>query len=158
MLFADESGDSLHRGTIRNRLRRLTELEGRPAAEWFSLQALRRVGATHNYERGVDLVAIQQMLGHRTVSSTTRYVRPSATFIEDTYQRAVTSTLAELAGKDTTVCGWPPPSARCVPGPNCGGCWPRRPAGAVLGVCVRAGHQRVLTGEDDHVGCVVHGP
>ncbi|MEE1829932.1 hypothetical protein PUT24_03465, partial [Streptomyces sp. SP17KL33] len=47
----------------------------------------------HNYERGVDLVAIQQMLGHWTVSSTMRYVRPSATFIEDAYQRAVASTL-----------------------------------------------------------------
>jgi hypothetical protein len=31
----------------------------------------------------VDLVAIQQMLGHWTVGSTMRYVRPSATFIED---------------------------------------------------------------------------
>jgi Phage integrase family len=56
--------------------------------------------ATHNYERGVDLVAIQQLLGHWTVSSTMRYVRPSATFIEDAYRRAVTSTLAELSGED----------------------------------------------------------
>ena len=42
-------------------------LEGRPAAEWFSPHALRRACATHNYERGVDLVAIQQLLGHWTV-------------------------------------------------------------------------------------------
>ncbi|WP_405636908.1 site-specific integrase [Streptomyces sp. NBC_00117] len=103
VLFADESGGSLHRGTIRNRLRYLMELEGRPAAERFSPHALRRACATHNYERGVDLVAIQQMLGHWTVSSTMRYVRPSATFIEDAYQRAVASTLAELTGKDTTA-------------------------------------------------------
>jgi site-specific recombinase XerD len=47
----------------------------------------------------VDLVAIQQLLGHWTVSSTMRYVRPSATFIEDAYRRAVTSTLSELAGE-----------------------------------------------------------
>ena len=52
--------------------------------------------ATHNYERGVDLVAIQQLLGHWTVSSTMRYVRPSATFIEDAYRRR-----------------WPPRSASC---------------------------------------------
>ncbi|MDQ0305595.1 site-specific recombinase XerD [Kitasatospora herbaricolor] len=69
VLFADESGGSLHRGTIRNRLRYLMELEGRPAVERFSPHALRRACATHNYERGVDLVAIQQMLGHWTVSS-----------------------------------------------------------------------------------------
>ncbi|MFF4607829.1 tyrosine-type recombinase/integrase [Streptomyces sp. NPDC001339] len=103
VLFADESGGPLHRGTIRNRLRYLMELEGRPAADWFSPHALRRACATHNYERGVDLVAIQQMLGHWTVSSTMRYVRPSATFIKDAYQRAVSSTLAELSGKDTTA-------------------------------------------------------
>jgi len=103
VLFADESGGPLHRGTIRNRLRHLMELEGRPSAEWFSPHALRRACATHNYERGVDLIAIQQMLGHWTVSSTMRYVRPSATFIEDAYRRAVTNTLSELTGEDPTA-------------------------------------------------------
>lgn len=100
VLFADESGGPLHRGTIRNRLRYLLELEGRPASEWFSPHSLRRACATHNYERGVDLVAIQQMLGHWTVGSTMRYVRPSATFIEDAYRRAVSTTLADLEGDD----------------------------------------------------------
>jgi hypothetical protein len=46
------------------------------------------------------LIAIQQMLGHWTVSSTMRYVRPSATFIEDAYRRAVSGTLGELAGEE----------------------------------------------------------
>jgi integrase/recombinase XerD len=96
VLFADESGGRLHRGTIRNRLRYLLELEGAAAADRFSPHALRRACATHNYERGVDLVAIQQMLGHWTVGSTMRYVRPSETFIEDAYRRAVSATLAGL--------------------------------------------------------------
>jgi integrase/recombinase XerD len=100
VLFADESGGALHRGTIRNRLRYLMQLEGRPQSDWFSPHALRRACATHNYERGVDLVAIQQMLGHWTVGSTMRYVRPSATFIEDAYRRAVTTTITELSGED----------------------------------------------------------
>lgn len=103
VLFADESGGNLHRGTIRNRLRYLMEAEGRPAADRFSPHALRRACATHNYERGVDLVAIQQLLGHWTVSSTMRYVRPSATFIEDAYRRAVANTLGELTGEDPTA-------------------------------------------------------
>ena len=98
VLFADESGGAMHPGTVRNRLRYLMGLEGRPQAEWFSPHAMRRACATHNYERGVDLVAIQQMLGHWTVSSTMRYVRPSATFIEDAYRRAVSGTLSEPAG------------------------------------------------------------
>jgi integrase/recombinase XerD len=100
VLFADESGGALHPGTVRNRLRYLMTLEGRPRVEWFSPHALRRACATRNYERGVDLVAIQQMLGHWTVSSTMRYVRPSATFIEDAYRRAVSGTLGELAGRE----------------------------------------------------------
>ena len=59
VLFPDESGQALARGTVRNRLRHLMELEGRPASERFSPHALRRACATHNYERGMDLVAIQ---------------------------------------------------------------------------------------------------
>jgi integrase/recombinase XerD len=51
VLFADESGGVLHRGTIRNRLRYLMQLEGRPVTERFSPHALRRVCATHNYDR-----------------------------------------------------------------------------------------------------------
>src|SRR5260370_13752137 len=74
-LFCDESGGQLATGTVRNRLRHLMKLEGPPAAEWFTPHSLRRAFATHNYERGMDLVAIQQMLGHWTGASTIRYVR-----------------------------------------------------------------------------------
>ena len=95
-LFCDEGGGVLHRGTIRNRLRYLLELEGGPSEGRFSPHGLRHACATHNYERGVDLVAIQQMLGHWHVGTTMRYVTPSATFIEDAYRRAVSTTLAEL--------------------------------------------------------------
>jgi hypothetical protein len=38
------------------------EIEGRPAADWFTPHSLHRACATHNYERGMELVAIQQML------------------------------------------------------------------------------------------------
>ena len=95
-LFCDEGGGVLHRGTIRNRLRYLLELEGGPAEERFSPHGLRHACATHNYERGVDLVAIQQMLGHWHVGTTMRYVTPSATFIEDAYRRAISTALADL--------------------------------------------------------------
>lgn len=95
-LFSDEGGGAIHRGTIRNRLRHLLELEGRTAEERFSPHGLRHACATHNYERGVDLVAIQQMLGHWNVGTTMRYVTPSATFIEDAYRRAVSSTIEQL--------------------------------------------------------------
>lgn len=99
-LFCDEGGGGLHRGTIRNRLRRLLELEDRPDTERFTPHGLRHACATHNYERGVDLVAIQQMLGHWHVGTTMRYVTASATFIEDAYRRATSVTLATLSEED----------------------------------------------------------
>jgi integrase/recombinase XerD len=100
VLVCDESGGRMAAATIRNRLRHLMSVEGCPQAEWFSPHGLRRACATHNYERGVDLVAIQQLLGHWTVASTMRYVRPSETFIEDAYQRAISATLGELTGQE----------------------------------------------------------
>lgn len=96
VLFCDQSGGTLNRGTIRNRLRYLQNLECSEPADRFSPHGMRRACATHNYERGVDLVAIQQLLGHWTVGSTMKYVRPSATFIEDAYRNAVSSTLSAL--------------------------------------------------------------
>lgn len=95
-LFCDEGGGVLHRGTIRNRLRYLLDQEGGLPEDRFSPHGLRHACATHNYERGVDLVAIQQMLGHWHVGTTMRYVTPSATFIEDAYRRAISATLADL--------------------------------------------------------------
>ncbi len=90
------------RGTIRNRLAHLLDCEAAAAGEVtlvrFSPHGLRHACATRNYERGVDLVAIQQMLGHWHVGTTMRYVTPSATFIEDAYRRAVSGTLASLEG------------------------------------------------------------
>ena len=47
----------------------------------------------------MDLVAIQQMLGHWHVGTTMRYVTPSATFIEDAYRKAVSGALSELGGE-----------------------------------------------------------
>jgi len=99
-LFCDEGGGQLATGTVRNRLRHLMKLEGRPAGDWFTPHSLRRACATRNYERGMDLVAIQQMLGHWTVASTMRYVRPSETFIEDAYRRAVSAAIGELTEGD----------------------------------------------------------
>lgn len=98
-LFCDEGGGPISRGTIRNHLARLLVMEGGRAEERFTPHSLRRACATHNYERGVDLVAIQQLLGHWQVGTTMKYVAPSATFIEDAYRRAISATLNELEGE-----------------------------------------------------------
>jgi len=96
VLFCDEGGGLMNSGSIRNRLAHLCLEEGRPVHERFSPHDLRHACATRNYERGIDLVAIQQMLGHWNVGTTMRYVTPSATFVEDAYRRAISATLAGL--------------------------------------------------------------
>jgi integrase/recombinase XerD len=96
VLFCDEGGGALATGTVRNRLRYFLRVEGRPTHEGFSPHDLRHACATRNYERGVDLVAIQQMLGHWHIGTTMGYVSPSTTFVEDAYRRAVSATLTEL--------------------------------------------------------------
>lgn len=102
VLFPDQSGQHLHRGSVRNRLTHLLDLEGVPATDRFSPHALRRACATHNYERGMDLVAIQQLLGHWAIGTTMHYVSPSATFIEDAYRKAISATLSGLEAESDT--------------------------------------------------------
>jgi site-specific recombinase XerD len=97
-LFCDEGGGAIHRGTVGNRLRVALAGEGAGPEGHFSPHDLRHACATHNYERGVDLVAIQQLLGHWRIGTTMGYVRPSETFIEDAYRRALSANLAQLAG------------------------------------------------------------
>ncbi|WP_370270846.1 hypothetical protein [Streptomyces sp. V4I8] len=42
----------------------------------------------------MDLLTVQQLLGHRHIASTMAYVRPSLTFVEDAWRRATLTGLA----------------------------------------------------------------
>ncbi len=52
VLLCDEPGSRMVAATIRNRLRHLMTVEGRPESDWFSPHGMRRACVTHNYERG----------------------------------------------------------------------------------------------------------
>ncbi|MFD9244541.1 tyrosine-type recombinase/integrase [Streptomyces sp. NPDC059556] len=97
-LFCDEDGRPMKTGTVRDRLARLLDLEGAGRDERFTPHALRRACATHQYERGMDLIAVQQLLGHRHIASTMAYVKPSQRFVEDAWRRATDSAVQVLAG------------------------------------------------------------
>ncbi|NUK22834.1 site-specific integrase [Streptomyces lunaelactis] len=97
-LFCDDDGHALKPGTVRDRLARLLDLEGVGWEERFTPHALRRACATHQYERGMDLIAVQQLLGHRHIASTMAYVKPSQKFVEDAWRRATDSAVRVLAG------------------------------------------------------------
>ncbi|WSK73867.1 site-specific integrase (plasmid) [Streptomyces sp. NBC_01276] len=96
-LFCDDEGEPLKTGTVRDRLARILDLEGVVWEERFTPHALRRACATHQYERGMDLIAVQQLLGHRHIASTMAYVKPSQRFVEDAWKRATDSAVRALA-------------------------------------------------------------
>jgi site-specific recombinase XerD len=97
-LFCDVQGDALKPEAVRSRLARLLELEGRPESDRFTPHDLRRACATHHYEQGMDLLTVQQLLGHRHIAATMAYVRPSLTFVEDAWRRATLTAITGLAG------------------------------------------------------------
>jgi site-specific recombinase XerD len=97
-LFCDPSGEALKQETVRDRLSRLLDAEDRPASDRFTPHDLRRACATHHYEQGMDLLTVQQLLGHRHIASTMAYVRPCLTFVEDAWRRATLTALTGLAG------------------------------------------------------------
>ena len=139
-LFCDEGGGRMHRGTVRNRLACLLDLEqaaagtdrgGEPARVRFSPHSLRHACATRNYEHGVDLVAIQQMLGHWHVGTTMRYVHP----VGDVHRgRLPPRGLWHAGGPGRRRrcrldggCGWPRRTGKSGPARSCAACWPNGP-------------------------------
>jgi integrase/recombinase XerD len=97
-LFCDAYGEALKPETVRDRLSRLLDTEGCPESDRFTPHDLRRACATHHYEQGMDLLTVQQLLGHQHIASTMAYVRPSLTFVEDAWRRATLTAVTGLAG------------------------------------------------------------
>jgi hypothetical protein len=109
-------------GTIRNRLAHLLDCEATATGEAslvrFSPHGLRHACATRNYERGVDLVAIQQMLGHWHVGTTMGYESQGSEIASDVRETAghqVIVTLERCLRLDTWRCGSACPRAMGPP-------------------------------------------
>ena len=85
-LFLNQRGGRLTPTTVRALLRRA--LEAAAVRARVSPHALRHSFATHLLNRGMDLRAIQELLGHASLSTTQRYTHLGLDELARTYEKA----------------------------------------------------------------------
>lgn len=86
LLFVAREGKPLSKAGIFTMVQKYSKKEGLP--EWVGPHSLRHAFATHLLERGANLVAVKELLGHSSLSTTQIYCHVSAHHLRKEYDRA----------------------------------------------------------------------
>ena len=85
-VLVSRRGNRLHRRTIQKRVAQLFGVAG--AASGLSAHSLRHSFATHLLDRGADLMAVKELLGHESLSTTQIYTHTSKERLKKVYKDA----------------------------------------------------------------------
>lgn len=97
-LLVSASGERLDYESLAASLERCLKRANIRVGRRFTLHQLRHARATHLFESGMNLVAIQKLLGHQYVTTTQQYVHVDASFVAQAHKRMVQRIL-QHAGK-----------------------------------------------------------
>jgi integrase/recombinase XerC len=85
-IFRSKRGKILHRSNFNSELVKLRRIYGLP--EHLSSHSFRHSFATHLLENGADLRSIQDLLGHKSLSTTQRYTKVNLSHLEAVYNKS----------------------------------------------------------------------
>ncbi len=85
-IFRSKTGKILHRSNFNSELVKLRRIYGLP--EHLSSHSFRHSFATHLLENGADLRSIQDLLGHKSLSTTQRYTKVNLSHLEAVYNKS----------------------------------------------------------------------
>ena len=85
-IFRSKTGKILLRTNFNSELVKLRRIYGLP--EHLSSHSFRRSFATHLLEEGADLRSIQELLGHKSLSTTQQYTKVNLSHLESVYNKS----------------------------------------------------------------------